>query len=166
MPAYGSASFGATKPASNVWTAHNIDQADLFITTFAKDADTKTHAATNSILNHYVDAVGHAPPLPDWAAGYWHSKNRYSDEYGALGPAFHRLDCVELDARVYIRAQGAAFSQTPRRLGEGRRGEFHGGRIVVRTTVVVCPKTTAKQPRSLGGVEVRGLELGHGPLHT
>ena len=55
----------------------SIDQADLFITTFAKDADVQTAATANSILNHYVDAVGHAPPLPDWAAGYWHSKNRF-----------------------------------------------------------------------------------------
>lgn len=29
-------------------------------------------------MTHYVDAVGHAPELPQWASGYWHSKNRYS----------------------------------------------------------------------------------------
>jgi len=27
-------------------------------------------------MHSYVDAVGHVPMLPAYAAGYWHSRNR------------------------------------------------------------------------------------------
>src|SRR4051812_44814167 len=29
---------------------------------------------------HWVDAVGHAPVLPPWAAGFWQCKNRYANQ--------------------------------------------------------------------------------------
>merc|ERR1712232_161678 len=30
-------------------------------------------------MAHYVDATGHAPVLPEWAAGYWHSPMGHVD---------------------------------------------------------------------------------------
>jgi alpha-glucosidase (family GH31 glycosyl hydrolase) len=30
-----------------------------------------------SILNNYYTAIGLPPPLPDWALGFWASKQRY-----------------------------------------------------------------------------------------
>jgi len=82
VPAYGSVAFGTEQPASHSWTGFNIDQADLFITTSA--AGSTGMQANADILSHYVDAVGHAPALPDWAAGYWHSKNRYTKQQEVL----------------------------------------------------------------------------------
>eukprot|EP01046_Picozoa_sp_COSAG06_P065711 COSAG06_NODE_16262_length_1010_cov_1.208562_2_plen_76_part_00 len=31
-------------------------------------------------MKGYYDAIGHAPPLPDWALGFWASKERYSSQ--------------------------------------------------------------------------------------
>ena len=84
VPAFGSAHFGSAKPSTQSWVATDIDQADLFITTFAKGSDPATAQASADLLSHYVDATGHAPPLPTWAAGYWHSKNRYSTQQQVL----------------------------------------------------------------------------------
>ena len=39
-------------------------------------------------MQSYVDAVGHAPVLPAWAAGYWHSKNRYASQEELLDAAW------------------------------------------------------------------------------
>eukprot|EP00118_Oscarella_pearsei_P013982 m.116749 g.116749 ORF g.116749 m.116749 type:complete len:430 (+) comp37585_c0_seq1:1063-2352(+) len=38
-------------------------------------------------MQNYIDAVGHAPVLPEFAAGYWHSKNRYSSQAELLDAA-------------------------------------------------------------------------------
>jgi alpha-D-xyloside xylohydrolase len=32
-----------------------------------------TAQAAKDIMSHYVDATGHSPVMPEWAAGYWHS---------------------------------------------------------------------------------------------
>ena len=38
-------------------------------------------------MRRYADAVGHAPNFPEWAAGYWHSKNRYETQDALLAAA-------------------------------------------------------------------------------
>lgn len=80
VPAYGSAAFGVSEPAVHTWTAYNIDQHDFVLTTYGADASKTGRARAAALLSHYVDAVGHAPPLPAWASGYWHSKNRYASQ--------------------------------------------------------------------------------------
>lgn len=80
VPAYGSVDFGSGDPSLHTWTGHNLDQADVFITTFEAGTAARSKQAAADLLSHYVDAVGHAPPLPSWASGYWHSKNRYSSQ--------------------------------------------------------------------------------------
>jgi alpha-glucosidase (family GH31 glycosyl hydrolase) len=30
-----------------------------------------TAEAAKDIMLHYVDATGHSPVMPEWAAGYW-----------------------------------------------------------------------------------------------
>jgi alpha-D-xyloside xylohydrolase len=50
------------------WVAEAARQIDLWITVGDTPAD---------ILAHYVDATGHAPLLPEWAAGFWQCKLRY-----------------------------------------------------------------------------------------
>jgi alpha-D-xyloside xylohydrolase len=50
------------------WVADSARQIDYWVTTGAEPRD---------ITHHYADATGHAPPLPEWAAGFWQSKLRY-----------------------------------------------------------------------------------------
>ncbi len=74
IPAYGSVDFGSSDPATQVWTAYNQDQLDIFLTTYGSDTDPTGCGAARDILSHYVDAVGHAPEIPEWATG-WSPEN-------------------------------------------------------------------------------------------
>lgn len=38
-------------------------------------------------MEHYVDATGHAPLLPEWAAGFWQCKLRYRTQEELLSVA-------------------------------------------------------------------------------
>lgn len=67
-PAVGRVELGAT---ATRWVAEAAPQIDYWITVGETPAD---------ILSNYADATGHAPMLPDWAAGYWHSKLRYATQ--------------------------------------------------------------------------------------
>ena len=58
--------FSATR-----WVAEATSQIDYWVTTGQSPA---------AILRNYADATGHAPMLPEWAAGYWHSKLRYASQ--------------------------------------------------------------------------------------
>jgi alpha-D-xyloside xylohydrolase len=44
------------------------------------------------MMSHYSDATGHAPPLPEFATGFWQSKLRYQtqDELLAVAREHHR----------------------------------------------------------------------------
>ena len=72
MPGYGSVSFGDN---ATTWTAVQTQQIDYFVT--VRSAGSTGAKANADLLSHYVDATGHALMLPEWAAGYWHSRNRY-----------------------------------------------------------------------------------------
>jgi alpha-D-xyloside xylohydrolase len=50
------------------WVAESTQQMDYWITA----GDTPTE-----IMERYADVTGHAPPFPDWAAGFWQCKLRY-----------------------------------------------------------------------------------------
>ena len=56
------------------WVAHDPinAQIDLFITTFSAGSAGSAQAA-QEIMTAFVDATGHSPVMPEWAAGYWHS---------------------------------------------------------------------------------------------
>ena len=85
VPAYGGVNFSYAGNASaarhTTWTAQATTQVDYFVATSSGGAATgeggSAVVAAAEIMHSFVDAVGHAPPLPDYAAGYWHSKNRY-----------------------------------------------------------------------------------------
>ena len=83
MPNYGDVAFGETTTA---WTATAASQIDYFIT--VPGATATGAAAGQAIMNAYVDAVGHSPMLPSYAAGYWHSRNRYSSQDMLLDAAW------------------------------------------------------------------------------
>jgi alpha-D-xyloside xylohydrolase len=80
VPAYGGANFSysaAGQPMSarrTTWVAQATTQLDYFVVTPGTSVAVDGAA---QIMHAFADAVGHAPPLPPFASGYWHSKNRY-----------------------------------------------------------------------------------------
>jgi alpha-D-xyloside xylohydrolase len=91
-PGFGSLTMSTNTTA---WAADMAKQMDFLVTTFPAAASTistdKRHptavastaaGATGSpyasILNNYYTAVGLPPVLPDWALGFWASKQRYA----------------------------------------------------------------------------------------
>jgi alpha-D-xyloside xylohydrolase len=79
-PAIGRVELGAS---ATRWVAEAASQIDYWITAGDTPAD---------ILTSYADVTGHAPMLPDWAAGFWQSKLRYSsqEELEAVAGEYHR----------------------------------------------------------------------------
>lgn len=65
------------------WVADGAPQLDYWVTV----GDTPA-----AIMSRYADAVGHAPLLPTWAAGFWQCKLRYrtQDELLAVAREYQR----------------------------------------------------------------------------
>jgi alpha-D-xyloside xylohydrolase len=86
MPNYGTVSFWDT---NTTWMAEAATQLDYFVT--VPPAGCPPSKAGPAIMRAYVDAVGHSPAMPQWATGYWHSRNRYSSQGMLLDAAkgFH-----------------------------------------------------------------------------
>jgi alpha-D-xyloside xylohydrolase len=65
------------------WVAEETSQLDYWITV----GDTPA-----ALLERYADATGHAPMLPEWAAGFWQCKLRYrtQEELLAVAREYHR----------------------------------------------------------------------------
>ena len=64
-PAVGRVQLGYDR---TLWVAEACSQMDYWITAGETPAE---------IVEQYVDATGHAPMLPEWAAGFWQCKLRY-----------------------------------------------------------------------------------------
>ncbi len=60
------------------WIAQATPQMDYWITCGGTPAE---------ILEHYTDATGHAPMMPEWAMGFWQCKLRYSTQEELLSVA-------------------------------------------------------------------------------
>jgi len=71
---------GRVEPGCNGtrWIAEATRQLDYWVTA----GDTPAQ-----IIEHYVDATGHAPLLPEWAAGFWQCKLRYRTQEELLSVA-------------------------------------------------------------------------------
>jgi alpha-D-xyloside xylohydrolase len=67
-PAIGRVELGRERTR---WVSESARQIDYYLTI----GDTY-----EEIMAHYADATGHPPVFPDWAAGFWQSKMRYSDQ--------------------------------------------------------------------------------------
>jgi len=67
-PAVGRVELGTTQTR---WVAAATPQLDYWITVGETPA---------AIMSNYADAVGHAPILPEWAAGFWQCKLRYATQ--------------------------------------------------------------------------------------
>jgi alpha-D-xyloside xylohydrolase len=59
------------------WVADSSRQIDYWVTA----------GSPAEIAEHYADAVGHPPMLPEWAAGFWQSKLRYRTQEELLAVA-------------------------------------------------------------------------------
>jgi alpha-D-xyloside xylohydrolase len=88
--------FGSLKLSANgtEWAADMAQQMDFLITTSAAPQRPRTEVADPktkpqqprtadispyaSILHNYYTAIGHPAALPDWALGFWVSKQRYA----------------------------------------------------------------------------------------
>ncbi len=60
------------------WVAESTRQIDYWVTAADSPAE---------IMERYADATGHAPVLPDWAAGFWQCKLRYRSQEELLAVA-------------------------------------------------------------------------------
>jgi alpha-D-xyloside xylohydrolase len=60
------------------WIAQATPQMDYWITAGKTPAE---------ILEHYADATGHTPMMPEWAMGFWQCKLRYSTQEELLAVA-------------------------------------------------------------------------------
>jgi alpha-D-xyloside xylohydrolase len=78
-PAVGRVELGGT---ATRWVADRAHQIDYWVTA----------GAPAQIAARYADVTGHAPVLPDWAAGFWQSKLRYRTQEELLEVAreYHR----------------------------------------------------------------------------
>jgi alpha-D-xyloside xylohydrolase len=74
-PAVGRVQLGYDR---TMWVAEVTHQVDYWITVGNTPAE---------ILEHYVDATGHALTFPEWAAGFWQCKLRYASQDELLSVA-------------------------------------------------------------------------------
>ncbi|CAF0791805.1 unnamed protein product [Rotaria sordida] len=84
QPGYGS--FDVHNDTEIVWTANATHQLDLWITTIPKEK-TLSSSFYSIIMKNYVDVIGHPNPLPHFASGFWHCKNRYRTQNELLDVA-------------------------------------------------------------------------------
>jgi len=80
VPGYGSVDLSA---AGQAWFANATLNAYCWVTASAAAAP----RPLADVLSRYVDVVGHAPPMPYAASGFWMSKNRYRNSTQLLDVA-------------------------------------------------------------------------------
>ena len=73
---YNQAGYGSIHIAREMatWTSNATHQLDLWVTTSPQGSTAVTPFP--SISSHYADATGHPNPLPQFASGFWQSKDR------------------------------------------------------------------------------------------
>ncbi len=88
-PAVGTVAFGNNKTE---WYAKSTKKLDYFITAGDTPAE---------IEEHYADATGHAPGMPEYGLGYWQCKLRYRTQEEILSVAReHKRRGLPMDAIV------------------------------------------------------------------
>ena len=66
----GYGSFDVQNDTQIMWTASATHQLDLWITTISSE-ESLSSLFYPTLMNNYVDAVGHPNPLPHFASGFW-----------------------------------------------------------------------------------------------
>ena len=90
LPSYGNVSL---LPGAHTWSSAATLNVDLWVTTTPAAAlavgggDPAAASPLAALLSNYVDAVGHAAPMPRYVAGFWACKNRYRNQSQVLDVA-------------------------------------------------------------------------------
>lgn len=97
LPSFGAVSLSATE--GHTWSSLATANIDLWITTtptpaaaaaaaaVAQSDDPAASSPLAALLSNFVDAVGHAAPMPSYVAGFWACKNRYRNQTQLLDVA-------------------------------------------------------------------------------
>jgi alpha-D-xyloside xylohydrolase len=141
------------------WVADSARQIDYWITA----------GQPAQVLRNYADATGHAPPLPEWASGFWQCKLRYrtQDELMAVAREYASrglpLSVIVSDYFHWTHLGDWKFDPAEWPDPAGMVAELHANGI--RLVVSVWPSVS---PLSENYAEMaeRGLLIGteHGPL--
>ena len=85
LPAFGAVEYNES---GSFWQADAVLQADFWVAT-TQDSAPHTRGGTpwGQLQAAYVNATGHAPVYPEWASGFWQSKNRYKNQSQLLDAA-------------------------------------------------------------------------------
>jgi len=158
-PAVGRVQLGHDR---TVWVAEACSQMDYWIT---------VGEGPSQILEHYVDATGHAPMLPDWAAGFWQCKLRYitQDELLSVAREYKRrglpLSVIVIDFFAWSLQGDWKFDpeKWPDPAGMVRELEGMGVRVMVSIWPTVNPLSANYEVMKRRGLLV-GAEYGL-PLH-
>ena len=102
LPSYGTVEYNDT---GSFWSADAVLQADIWVAT---TADGPAHAVSpwRQLQTRYADATGHAPVYPEWASGFWQSKNRYRSTWEVLEIA-QRYKDLEIPLAMMVIDEGA-----------------------------------------------------------
>jgi alpha-D-xyloside xylohydrolase len=89
LPSFGNVSL---LPGAHTWASSATLNVDLWVTTTPAAAppaggDPAAASPRAALLSNYVDAVGHAAPMPSYVAGFWACKNRYRNQSQVLSVA-------------------------------------------------------------------------------
>lgn len=97
LPSYGAVDLAAS--GGHNWTSFATLNIDFWVTTTPAPTlpagpsapsayvDPATTSPLAHMLANYVDAVGHAAPMPSYVAGFWQCKNRYRNQSQVLAVA-------------------------------------------------------------------------------
>ena len=90
-PAMGTIDFDSRHPASRSmnWSLAAVHQLDYLVATTSGATTSGVSGGQGAfeLIERFTGWLGRSPGLPEWALGYWHSKNRYSSQADLLAAA-------------------------------------------------------------------------------
>lgn len=98
-----------TSPSSTVWALSMAMQIDYIFTTSAApmmpsldDPEPKAASPFADIMEAYYGAIGLPTQLPDWALGFWASKERYASQAEILETVHNYTSIHGIDVSVLV----------------------------------------------------------------
>ena len=87
----GAGSVSVDAAGQSSWTLAAQKQLDFWVSTHDAGMPVVGPARTQQLHTHYVDATGHASPLPESATRFWQSRLRYRTTEEAVSVATSTL---------------------------------------------------------------------------